>query len=184
LGTGTLVLAAVLAAGAAAVTVTLVLQRPQAAEETTVKDSTGRVTVQVPAGWARQVRDSGWDPRALGLPAGHEPGLVVADDLAHWSDLKSTVDGVFLGVSEHGDVTARVNALAHSGCHDSGSRTFTSARWKGLIRTWNACPDGGTVTESALGPADGSARPQVYVQVRQQSGSDATDAILRSLRVT
>ncbi|SOE07168.1 serine/threonine-protein kinase [Streptomyces sp. Ag109_G2-15] len=184
LGTGTLVLAAVLAAGAAAVTVTLVLQRPHAAEETTVKDSTGRVTVQVPAGWARQVRDSGWDPRALGLPAGHEPGLVVADDLAHWADLKTTVDGVFLGVSEHGDVTARVNALAHSGCHDSGSRTFTDARWKGLIRTWNACPDGGTVTESALGPADGSARPQVYVQVRQQGGGDATDAILRSLRVT
>ncbi|MCZ0985197.1 serine/threonine protein kinase [Streptomyces diastatochromogenes] len=180
----TLVLAAVLAAGAAAVTVTLVLQRPHAAEETAVKDSTGRVTVQVPAGWARQVRDSGWDPRALGLPSGHEPGLVVADDLAHWSDLRTTVDGVFLGVSEHGDVTARVNALVHSGCHDSGSRTFTSARWKGLIRTWNACPDGGTVTESALGPADGSTRPQVYVQVRQQGGGDATDAILRSLRVT
>ncbi|MFF4568073.1 serine/threonine-protein kinase [Streptomyces sp. NPDC001410] len=184
LGTGTLVLAAVLAAGAAAVTVTVVLHRPDTAEQSTVKDSTGRIAVQVPAGWARQVRGSGWDPHALGLPAGHEPGLVVADDVAHWSDLKTAVDGVFLGVSEHGDVTARVKALAHSGCHETGSRTFTGARWRGVIRSWNACPDGGSVTESALRPADGSTRPEVYVQVRQQGEDDATEAILRSLRVT
>ncbi|MFE2102045.1 serine/threonine protein kinase, partial [Streptomyces sp. NPDC059468] len=184
LGTGSLVLAAVLAAGAAAVTVTVLLHRPDTAEQSTVKDSTGRVAVQVPAGWARQVRGSGWDPHALGLPAGHEPGLVVADDVAHWSDLKAAVDGVFLGVSEHGDVTARVKTLAHSGCRETGSRTFTGARWRGLIRTWDTCPDGGSVTESALRPADGSTGPQVYVQVRRQGDSDATEAIIRSLRVT
>ncbi|MEU1406577.1 serine/threonine-protein kinase [Streptomyces sp. NPDC005728] len=184
LGTGTLVVAAVLAAAAAAVTVTLVLQRTGTADRTVVKDSTGRVAVQVPAGWALQLRDSGWDPHTLGLTAGNEPGLAVAGDLTRWSDLTATVDGVFVGVSEHGDVTARVNALAHSGCRYAGSRTFTSAQWHGRIRAWNACPDGGSVTESALGPADGSAQPQVYVQVREQGAADATDGILRSLRVT
>ncbi|MFF7970058.1 protein kinase [Streptomyces sp. NPDC007905] len=184
LSTVTLVVAAVLAAAAAAVTVTAVLHRPGTADGATVKDSTGRVAVQVPAAWARELRDSGWDPHTLGLTAGHEPGLVVADDLAHWSDLRSAVDGVFVGLSEHGDVTARVNALAHSGCRYAGSRTFADAEWHGRIRTWHACPDGGSVTESALGPADGSARPQVYVQVRQRGDADATDGILRSLQVT
>ncbi|GHI03689.1 serine/threonine protein kinase [Streptomyces cellostaticus] len=180
----TLSLAALLAAAAAAVTVTLVLHRPGGDDTTKVKDSTGRVTVEVPAGWAREVRDSGWDPRALGLPAGHEAGLVVADDLAKWSDLKATVDGVFVGVSEHGDVTARVDSLTHADCHEAGSRTFTGAGWQGSIRTWTGCPDGGSVTESALRRADGSTTPQVYVQVRERDGDTATPDILRSLRVT
>ncbi|MFJ9817580.1 serine/threonine-protein kinase [Streptomyces sp. NPDC101151] len=184
LGTGALVAAALLAAAAAAVTVTLVLHRPGSADRTAVTDSTGRVAVEVPATFARQLRDSGWDPHTLGLTAGHQPGLVVADDLAHWSDLKTAVDGVFVGVSEHGDVADRVNGLAHSDCHYTGSRSFSSAQWHGLIRTWNACPDGGSVTESALGPADGSGQPQVYVQVRQEGDAEATEAILRSLRVT
>ncbi|MEU2054892.1 serine/threonine-protein kinase [Streptomyces bungoensis] len=180
----TLVVAAVVTAAAAAVAVTLVLDRPGTAGPATVKDSTGRVAVQVPAGWAREVRDSGWDPHALGLRAGHEPGLVVADDLAHWSDLRAAVDGVFVGVSGQGDVAARVTALTHTGCHDAGSRAFSSAGWRGRTRTWNTCPDGGTVTESALAPAGGPAEPQVYVQVRERGDGRATDGILRSLRIT
>ncbi|MFI1364659.1 serine/threonine-protein kinase [Streptomyces griseochromogenes] len=180
----TLSLAALLAAAAAAVTVTLVIHRPGGEDTTKVKDSTGRVAVEVPAGWAHEVRDSGWDPRVLGLPAGHEPGLVVADDLTKWSDLSVTVDGVFVGVSEHGDVAARVSALSHAGCHYAGSRAFTGAGWQGSTRTWTGCPDGASVTESALRPSGDSATPQVYVQVRERDGGSATEDILRSLRVT
>ncbi|MYS16756.1 serine/threonine protein kinase, partial [Streptomyces sp. SID4982] len=73
------------------------------------------ITVEVPAGWSRELRDSGWDPRALGLPGGREPGLVVADDVSRWPDLGAPVNGVFVGVGE-GDLTGRVAALAHSGC--------------------------------------------------------------------
>ncbi|MBL1084432.1 serine/threonine protein kinase [Streptomyces actinomycinicus] len=181
----TLAVAAVLAATAAAVTVTVVLHRGGTADDgTRVTDATGRVSVRVPAGWGRELRASGWDPRALGLRAGHEPGLVVADDLSRWPDLRAAVDGVFVGVSTHGDVTAKVKALAHPGCHYSGARTVTAGDRHGLVRAWDGCPDGGSVTESALVPAGGSAQPQVYVQVRQRDDSDATDPILRSLRVT
>jgi hypothetical protein len=179
----TLVVAGVLAAGVAAAAVTLVLHRPAGAQEATVRDATGRVTVEVPAGWARELRDSGWDPHALGLPAGHAPGLVVADRLADWSDLKAPVNGVFVGVGESGDLAARVAALDHPGCHHAADRAFANARWRGTVRTWTACPDGDSVTESALRPATGSARPQVYVQVRGQGDGDTTDGILRSLRV-
>ncbi|WP_432169178.1 serine/threonine-protein kinase [Streptomyces sp. 1222.5] len=182
----TLAVAAVLAAAAAAVAVTVFVQRDGGAPDDGVRvtDATGEVAVRVPAGWGRELRDSGWDPRALGLKAGHQPGLVVADDLSRWPDLKAAVDGVFVGVSRHGDVAAEVKALTHAGCRYSGSRTFADSDWHGPVRVWSGCPDGGSVTESALSPAGGAAGPQVYVQVRQRGAGDATDGILRSLRVS
>ncbi|GLX52572.1 serine/threonine protein kinase [Streptomyces hygroscopicus subsp. hygroscopicus] len=183
LNTATLSVAALVAAAVAAVTVTVVIHRGGTAEQARVADSEGRVSVRVPAAWDRELRDSGWDPRVLGLRAGREPGLVVASSLSRWPDLGAPVDGVFVGVSEHGDVTARVKALAHTGCHYAGGRGFRSAGWHGLVRSWSGCPDGGSITESALVPADGAAEPQVYVQLRQRGDGDATDGVLRSLRV-
>ncbi|MEU0334343.1 serine/threonine-protein kinase [Streptomyces sp. NPDC006193] len=179
-----LALAAVLAATAAAVTATAVLHRGGPAGETVpVADATGRVTLRVPAGWGRELRASGWDPRALGLAAGHEPGLVVAGDLSRWTDPGAPVDGVFAGVVAHGGITAKVRALAHPGCRYRGARTFAGTRWHGLVRTWGGCPDGGSFTECALVPAGGPARPQVYVQLRERGAGGAADGVLRSLRV-
>ncbi|MCS0605454.1 serine/threonine protein kinase [Streptomyces sp. LP11] len=185
LNTVTLALAALLAATAAAVTVTYVTQRGgDSPDGVRVADTTGRVVLRVPTGWGRQIRGDGWDPAALGLAKGHEPGLVVADDVSRWSDLKAAVDGVFVGLGEHGDVTTRVGKLTHAGCRYSGDRVFADGGWRGLVRTWSGCPDGGSVTESALTPASGAKRPQVYVQVRQRGAGDATDGVLRSLRVS
>ena len=149
-----------------------------------VKDSTGRIVAEVPAAWGRQLRDSGWDPHALGLTAGQEPGLAVADDLSKWQDLSADVNGVFIGLSEHGSVSTEVDGIAHSGCHYDGSRAYANATWRGTIRTWSDCSGGtGTLSETALRMVGGAAQPQVYVQIRQHSG-DATSRILRSLRVT
>ncbi|MEU6478745.1 serine/threonine-protein kinase [Streptomyces sp. NPDC047017] len=175
--------AAVVAVAAAGTALTLAL-RPSGPAGVRVADATGRIAVRVPDGWGRQLRDSGWDPAALGLPAGHEPGLAVADDLAHWQDLASGVRGVFVGLSEQGDVTARVAAVDHPGCRYQGGRAFADGDWRGQVRTWDGCPGGGRLTETALRPAGAAGQPQVYVQIRQRSGSDATDGILRSLRVT
>ncbi|MBK3563733.1 serine/threonine-protein kinase [Streptomyces sp. MBT62] len=150
----------------------------------TVKDSTGRVVVEVPSSWGRQLRDSGWDPHSIGLTAGQEPGLAVADDLAKWPDLSADVNGVFVGLSEHGSVATEVDGIAHSGCHYDGSHAYSSATWRGTTRTWSDCSGGtGTLSETALRMVGGAAQPQVYVQIRQHSG-DATSRILRSLRVT
>ncbi|MET8811400.1 serine/threonine-protein kinase [Streptomyces sp. NPDC004549] len=182
---GYAVVAGAVALGVAAGAVALVLHRPAAGDAgpVRVRDASGRISVQVPAGWAREVRDSGWNPAAIGLPSGQEPGLVVAGDLERWPDLGAAVDGVFVGVAGGGDVAARVGALTHAGCRDAGDRSFTGGAWRGTVHTWGHCPDGGSVTESALRPADGADEPQVYVQVRRKSGGDATDAVLRSLRV-
>ncbi|MFD4552838.1 serine/threonine-protein kinase [Streptomyces sp. NPDC058469] len=160
------------------------LPSSKSSSELRVKDSTGRVVAEVPDAWGRQLRDSGWNPQALGLRSGHEPGLAIADDLAQWQDLSANVNGVFIGLSEHGSVTTEVDGIAHSGCRYDGSRAYSSATWRGTIRTWSACSgSAGTLSETALRMVGGAAQPQVYVQIRQHSG-DATARILRSLRVT
>ncbi|GGN57923.1 serine/threonine protein kinase [Streptomyces albiflavescens] len=178
-----MVLAAAVVAGVVGVTAAIVTGGA-AAKTVRVEDSTGRVTAEVPAAWSHQLRDSGWSPRTLGLKDTKEPGLAVADDLSKWQDLGSRVNGAFIGLSEHGDVTAEVRAIAHTGCHYDGSRTYNGAHWHGLIRTWNGCPGGdGSLTEAGLTPAGGAEQPQVYVQIRQKGGSDATDLVLGSVRV-
>ncbi|WP_330281206.1 serine/threonine-protein kinase [Streptomyces sp. NBC_00588] len=174
---------AVAVVAAVGVTVPL-LHRQSPAAEVRVTDTTGRVVAEVPGGWGGQLRDSGWDPRSLGLPAGHEPGLAVADRLAEWQDLTADVNGVFVGLSEHGDLTAAVGALTHPRCHYDGSDAYGDGRWRGRLRTWSDCPGGGSVTEAALAPAHGGAQTRVYVQIRQSGRASATDRVLDSLRVT
>jgi hypothetical protein len=148
-----------------------------------VADTTGRITVEVPSQWGRQLRASGWAPKSLGLPDAHAPGLAVADDLATWQNLRSEANGVFVGLSEHGDLTGEVRALTHTGCHYQGARTYAGEAWRGQVRSWSGCPgSGGSVTEAGLAPADGGKQPQVYVQIRQDGG-DATDRILDSLTI-
>ncbi|MEU8792348.1 serine/threonine-protein kinase [Streptomyces sp. NPDC048643] len=184
--TALVALTGVVVAGAVAVTAVL-LTRDPGPTTVRVEDRTGRVSAQVPASWGGQLRDSGWNPRTLGLRDGTEPGLAVANRLTRWQDLAAGgVDGAFVGLSEHGDVTAEVRALAHTGCHYAGSRPYSGARWHGLIRTWDDCRgDAGSLTEAALTPAGGAAEPQVYVQIRQESGDrDAVDGVLGSVRVT
>ncbi|MFJ6836778.1 serine/threonine-protein kinase [Streptomyces sp. NPDC091209] len=169
------------AVGAAAV----LLAREPAAKSLRVTDETGRITVEIPAAWGGQVRDSGWNPRALGLQDGAEPGLVVANHLDRWQDLGSGVDGAFVGLSDHGDVAGEVRAITHPGCHYAGSRAYSGARWHGLIRTWDGCPgDHGSLTEAALTSAGGGGQPQVYVQIRQESGDgDTADGVIGSVRL-
>ncbi len=76
--------AAAVVIGAAGVTTALVTQGSDA-PSVTVEDASGQVSVEVPGGWGRQLRDSGWNPRTVGLPE-DEPGLAVADDLARWAE--------------------------------------------------------------------------------------------------
>ncbi|MEW2544299.1 serine/threonine-protein kinase [Streptomyces sp. NPDC047002] len=154
-----------------------------------VADATGRVSVAVPRSWGRQLVDSGWDPKGLGLSGGHQPGLTVAQDVGDWPDLGTDVSGVFVGAygGTAKDLAAKVGAVHHKACTYDGSRTFSDASWRGTVRTWTSCGTSGrALDEVALAPSDGRP-PEVYVQVRRGSGDDSgatTDRILRSLHVT
>ncbi|MCX4705589.1 serine/threonine-protein kinase [Streptomyces sp. NBC_01373] len=175
--------AAVVLAVVAAGVITALVSRSSGDTDVRVEDATGRIAAEVPGAWGRQLRDSGWDPRVLGLPAGQEPGLVVADHLDRWQDLGADANGVFVGLSEQGDVTARIAGLAHPGCHYDGARAYTGRVWHGRVRGWSDCPGGGSVTEAGLTSADGGGQPQVYVQIRQSGGATATDRVLDSVRL-
>ncbi|MFE2297410.1 serine/threonine-protein kinase [Streptomyces sp. NPDC059445] len=182
--TAILASAGVAVACAVGVTAVLLTDGP-GARTLTVEDGTGRIAVEVPASWGGQVRDSGWNPRSLGLGDGTEPGLVVANRLTRWPDLHARVDGVFVGLAGHGDVTGAVRAVTHPGCHYAGSHAYAGGRWHGLIRTWDGCPGpDGRLTEAALTATGTGTRPQVYVQIRQESGTeDTADGVIGSVRL-
>ncbi|WBB62022.1 serine/threonine-protein kinase [Streptomyces sp. WMMC500] len=152
-----------------------------------IEDSTGRIAAEVPAQWGRQIRTSGWHPQAFGLGKGVQPGIAVADDLSAWQDPDAAVNGLFVGLSERGDVAAMVRTLTHHDCRYKGNRIYQGADWQGGIRSWDQCPnESGAVIEIALAPAESGGHPQVYLQIRQSDGSegsDATDRILDSLRI-
>lgn len=186
-GRRTLLLAAgaLVLAGAVTATTVLVDRGRAAASEVTVEDTTGRVGVRVPAAWGGQKQTGGWDPAALGLRAGHEPGLTVADDLGAWGDRDAEAQGVFVGLVGEGDVTAKVDGIGHDECRYEGARAFTGAESTGRVRTWADCfHRGETLVEAALGPAGGASRPQAYVQIRLRGTEADVSRVLDSVRVT
>ncbi|WP_405563780.1 protein kinase domain-containing protein [Streptomyces sp. NBC_01180] len=182
------VLAAVAVAAGAGTALTLWEQRPPSTEQ--VSDATGKLSLEVPHAWAVQLADSGWSPGVLGLGRTHRPGLTVADSVAGWSDLRTDDDGVFAGTAGPGTdssaaLTAKVKKSTHPGCKAVGTTTYSDSRWHGTIRTWDSCgTEGRSLKEIALVPVAGG-KPPVYVQIRcaESFGADATDRILRSVRV-
>jgi hypothetical protein len=179
-------LCAVVVAAAGAGVVATRSDPPRTTAPSVVSDATHRIRVEVPAGWGRELVGGGWSPKALGLPDAHEPALLVAGDVGSWQDLGSGVDGVFVGLSERGDLAARVGAIRHDTCRYRGSRHYAAAgtaAWSGRVRHWTDCgAKGGSIDEISLTRA-GAAQPQVYVQIRQEDGPDLTDRVLAGLRL-
>jgi eukaryotic-like serine/threonine-protein kinase len=149
-----------------------------------VHDASDDLSISVPADWAHQLKDSGWNPAAIRLPAGHAPGLLVGRDLAGWSDPARPVPGVFAGLSRAlTGAGAPVPALpAHDGCVRQPDRRVVVAGLAGTVRRWTGC--GGTsISYSEAILVRTGADFGVYVQIRQVDEVDRTDRILRSLRV-
>ncbi len=147
-----------------------------------VSDATGEVSVAVPARWAGQLRDAGWDPATLGLPPGHAPGLVVSSDLSRWSDPHSAVPGVFVGTSRSLGAGEPAPALPqHPGCVKVADRSVPVDGAAAQVHRWVSC-DGTTTTFDEILFAKGGFG--VYVQIRQVDNQDRTDAILKGLRAT
>ncbi len=143
-----------------------------------VSDNEGALSVAVPGDWARQLRDSGWNVAAVGMPAGSEPGLQVGADLAD-----ETSPGMFAGVSRWLVPGSGAEVPSHPGCTRSPDREVTLAGLTGRVQRWTGC-EGGAVSYSEV-VLTGPGEPGVYLQIRQNSaGADRTDAVLRTLRRT
>ncbi|KIF77884.1 serine/threonine protein kinase [Streptomyces sp. 150FB] len=160
------------------------MDAPAASSVERVNDASGRISVAVPKAWAGQMVDSDWTPTSLGLTGGPAPGLIVAPDVRQWQNLRADVSGVFVGLGTSGELAARVDKLGHRDCTYQGSRAYTDASWHGRVRTWSSCgTPGHSLEEIGLVPAR-AGLPQVYVQIRSAGGTDRTDPILHSLRIS
>jgi hypothetical protein len=147
-----------------------------------VTDASGGLSAAVPGAWAHQLRDAGWNPQVLRLPAGRAPGLVVGSDLTTWSDPASAVPGVFAGASR----ALRGGAPAlpdHSTCVREPDRRYSLGSRTATVQRWTRC--GGTrisFSEALMTPSTGDYG--IYVQIRQVDGTDHTEEILRRVRTS
>jgi tRNA A-37 threonylcarbamoyl transferase component Bud32 len=141
-----------------------------------VADSEGVLSLAVPGDWAGQIRNSGWNAAAVGLPAGTEPGLQVAGDLAD-----ETSPSLFAGVSRWLVPGSKATVPSHLGCTRLPDRAVAAAGLTGRVQHWTGC-EGGAVSysEVILTRAGG---PGVFLQIRQSGGNtDRTDDVLRTVR--
>ncbi|WP_432834865.1 serine/threonine-protein kinase [Dactylosporangium sp. CA-092794] len=147
-----------------------------------VRDASGTLSVAVPPGWAGQLRDAGWDPAVLRLPAGRAPGLVVAPDLATWSDPAGGTPGLFVGASR--DLVAGGPAPAlpdHDACARQPDRTLLVNGAPTAVRRW-ACGASASFSEVVFAVAPRGFG--VYVQIKQVGGADLTKELLAGLRLS
>jgi serine/threonine protein kinase len=154
----------------------------------TATDTTGDITLKAPKVFGPEAVGSGWNPTTIGLKGTtSSPGLLLASNYNRWSDLSSSVNGVFVGLSDNTQLTAKVKAISHDGCNDAGSKSYDGDTWTGTYWTWTNCPGSDqTVQEVALQPAAGGTAGQyVYMQIRQ-SGTDTytADKLIDGLTVT
>ncbi|MFF9554993.1 protein kinase [Streptomyces albus] len=176
-------------AGAGAAGVALVRSGSQEPETVRVRDDSGRISVRVPASWAKQSRGSGWNMASLGLPAERAPGLLVAQDADRWQDLTSGTSGVFVGMGgtekSGGGLTEKVAGLRHNGCQHGQDRTVRHGDWKGQVRSWSSCASPGHSLEEIGLTSVRPGKPQVYLQIRCDEDCEArTEQVISSLRVT
>jgi len=141
-----------------------------------VADTDGALSIAVPSDWGRQMRNSGWNVAAVGLPAGSEPGLQVGADLR-----TETSPGLFVGVSRWLVPGAGATVPSHPGCTRGLDRAVTVAGLTGRIQRWTGCA-GGEVAYSEV-VLTRAGEPGVYLQIRQNGGrTDRTDDVLGTLR--
>ncbi|RZU53099.1 serine/threonine protein kinase [Krasilnikovia cinnamomea] len=136
-----------------------------------VADAEGALSVAVPAAWAGEMRDAGWNPAAAGLPSGHRPGLSIAADLTTWRAEYGGGPGLFAGTAAG---LSRAKLPEHPRCTRQPERPIVSAGRTGRLTRWTGCA--GTAlaySEALLG--------DVYVQIKQTEGPDLTEQILDGL---
>ncbi len=148
-----------------------------------VHDVSGALSVAVPPSWAGQLKDAGWDPSALRLPAGDAPGLVVAPDLAVWPDPASGIPGVFVGASRALLAGGPEPAFpSHTSCVRQPDRTVDVGGSAARVRRWTTCGASVSFSEVVLAvPRRGFG---VYLQIKQVGDADLTDEILAGLRLS
>lgn len=138
---------------------------------TRVADASGRLSVAVPAAWAKEFRDAGW-----AQPSGPRPAVLVGTDLAVWADPDSRVSGMFAGLFSEAPALPD-----HRGCEEQAERRSRAAGLEARVFRWTRCAGGPVSFSEVLVAGEGYG---VYVQIKQTGEVDRTDHLLRRLRIS
>ncbi|WP_285554752.1 serine/threonine-protein kinase [Actinoplanes regularis] len=146
-----------------------------------VSDATGTISVAVPASWARDLRNDGWNPASIGLPGGISPGLQVGADLVGTDPTgpDDTSPMVLAGISGSIPPPAGATLPIHPTCVAQPGRRIAFGGLSGRVQRWTGC--GGT--RSSYSEVLLAGASSVYLQLRQSDEVDRTDEVLRTLRV-
>jgi serine/threonine protein kinase len=158
----------------------------QSDKDVTAHDTTGDITLKVPSVFGPRLVGNGWNPTSIGLTSTSASGLLLTSSIDQWSDLSKPVHGVFVGVSDSKQLTAKVKAISHAGCDGGEAKTYANGAWTGTYRTFTNCSGPGqTVQEVALTPTAEGSGTYVYMQIRQ-SGTDTypADELIDGLTVS
>lgn len=151
----------------------------------TVREATGRLSVTVPTGWAKQQEET-WVPSSVGLTrdARREPVLRATPDLTQFRTLKAATPGVFVGMTR--DLTpGRLpppDVSRHPNCTRQQPQAYQRGTLKGTITRWVRC-DGGPISFSEIGLTDTTGSFGLWIRVKQIDNNDLTRQILDSLQV-
>lgn len=175
--------AGVLAAAVVAVTASDAVGSSPRREGVAV-DSTGRITIELPAGW--RATGSGWEDQ-WDASGAREPALVVSPAPDRWKT-DAVVPGAFVGLSrelaKRTTPAAFVAAQPHAGCVAAPVRTSRQAGIDWVVALHSSCPGSKTVIVETAGVAPGDAG-LVYAQIAPPAGSGPAfvDTLLAGVRV-
>jgi hypothetical protein len=147
-------------------------------------DSTGRITIALPAGW--RATGAGWEGR-WDLGGAREPALVVSPAPDRWRS-DPAVPAAFIGLSR--ELATRTTPAAfvaeqpHAGCVAAPIRTSRQAGIDWVVALHTSCAVGKAVIVETAGVAPGDAG-LVYVQIAPPAGSGPAfvDTLLAGVRV-
>ena len=143
-----------------------------------VADASGTLSAAVPVTWGGQLKDQGWDPAAIGLPDGHQPGLLVGAHLDTWAEPQSDGPGVFAGLTS---TPTAVRLPAHDRCTLQPDRRVRVNGLAGRVQRWTGCAGAAvSFSEVVLTAPDGRG---LYVQIKQVDQPDRTDEVLHTVRL-
>ncbi len=147
-------------------------------------DSTGRITVVLPAGW--NARGTGWAGQR-GSDGELEPALVLSPDPGRWRSDPS-VPGAFIGLSrtwsDRGTPAALVAERQHDGCTAAPVRIARPAEVDWVVASFTGCASGKPRVVEAVGTGPGTSG-LVYAQVTPPPGSgpEFVDTLLGGIRI-
>jgi hypothetical protein len=144
------------------------VQHAVAADERTVTDATGTLSVTVPAAWDRADATDGWRPPDAETDY---PALAVGSS-PDWTDVESSGSGTFVGLLPGSKLPADLPQHAECGTAGSPVRDIANGD-SSLTVVYSDCP-GGIVVERVV---QVTADELLWVQVRSEERATANDVL-------